>query len=103
MQQKKQYLEHNSASFSTPNQAELMQLHYQDLVQKGLQILSLEHRAVLVLHDLEDLPQKEVAEILAIPIGTVKSRLFNARKTIRKFLEKEGVSLGNQHLMKNKN
>lgn len=70
---------------------DLMQLHYQDLVQRGLQSLSLEHRAVLVLHDLEDLPQKEVAHILKLPLGTIKSRLFYARQELRKFLQQEGV------------
>ncbi len=69
----------------------LMQLHYQDLIQRGLQSLSLEHRAVLVLHDLEDLPQKEVADILQLPTGTVKSRLFYARQAIRTFLQQQGV------------
>jgi len=75
---------------STPD---LMQLHYQDLVQRGLDSLSFEHRAVLVLHDLEDLPQKQVAEILNIPLGTVKSRLFHARNSLKKFLERQGISL----------
>jgi RNA polymerase sigma-70 factor (ECF subfamily) len=93
VQQEKQLLQHNSHSMSSLNQTELMQLHYQDLVQKGLQSLSFDHRAVLVLHDLEDVPQKEVAAILDIPVGTVKSRLFHARKSIRNFLEKQGVSL----------
>ena len=68
-----------------------MQLHYQDLVQRGLRELSLEHRAVLVLHDLEDVPQKEVAQILDIPVGTVKSRLFHARDNLRQFLQQQGV------------
>ncbi len=72
---------------------DLMHLHYQDLVQRGLEGLSFEHRAVLVLHDLEDLPQKEVAQIMNIPVGTVKSRLFHARASMRKFLESEGVQL----------
>jgi RNA polymerase sigma-70 factor (ECF subfamily) len=93
IQQQKELLQNNSESISSLNQAELMQLHYQDLVQKGLQSLNFDHRAVLVLHDLEDIPQKEVATILDIPVGTVKSRLFNARKSIRNFLEKQGVSL----------
>ncbi len=70
---------------------DLMQLHYQDVVQRGLRSLSLEHRAVLVLHDLEDLPQKEVADILQLPTGTVKSRLFYARQAIRTFLQQQGV------------
>jgi RNA polymerase sigma-70 factor (ECF subfamily) len=68
-----------------------MHLHYQDLVQRGLAQISLEHRAVLVLHDLEDVPQKEVAQILGIPVGTVKSRLFHARDAMRQFLQKQGV------------
>ena len=68
-------------------------LHYQDVVKRGLANLSLDHRAVLVLHDLEDLPQKQVAKILDIPLGTVKSRLFHARSSLRKFLQREGISL----------
>ncbi|WP_156800524.1 sigma-70 family RNA polymerase sigma factor [Thalassoporum mexicanum] len=71
----------------------LAQLHYQDLVQRGLMQLSIEHRTVLVLHDLEELPQKEIAQILGIPVGTVKSRLFHARSSLRKFLESQGVEL----------
>ena len=59
----------------------------------GLAKLSEDHRAVLVLHDLEELPQKDIAEILSIPVGTVKSRLFHARSAIRKFLEAQGVEL----------
>ena len=78
---------------NSENNSDLIQLHYQDLVQRGLQTLNLEHRVVLILHDLEDLPQKEVAQILNIPVGTVKSRLFHARKTMRQFLQQQGVSL----------
>ncbi|PZU98398.1 MAG: RNA polymerase subunit sigma [Pseudanabaena sp.] len=74
-------------------QGGLTQIHYQDLMKRGLEKLSEDHRSVLVLHDLEELPQKEIAEILSIPIGTVKSRLFHARGAIRKFLEAQGVEL----------
>jgi RNA polymerase sigma-70 factor, ECF subfamily len=77
----------------TESAPDLMQLHYQDLVQRGLNNLSFEHRAVLVLHDLEDLPQKQVAEVLNVPVGTVKSRLFHARNSLRQFLEQQGISL----------
>jgi RNA polymerase sigma-70 factor (ECF subfamily) len=66
---------------------DLMQLHYRDLVQRGLQYLSLDHRTVLVFHDLEGIPQKEIAEILKLPLGTVKSRLFYAREQLRKFFQ----------------
>ncbi|MFM7382212.1 MAG: sigma-70 family RNA polymerase sigma factor [Microcystaceae cyanobacterium] len=70
---------------------DLMHLHYQDIVQRALASLSFEHRTVLVLHDLEDLPQKEIAEILQLPTGTIKSRLFYARQAIRTFLQTQGV------------
>ncbi len=72
---------------------DLMHLHYRDVVQRGLSNLSFDHRAVLVLHDLEDLPQKQIAEILNVPVGTVKSRLFHARNSLKKFLEQQGISL----------
>lgn len=75
------------------DRAEWQQLHYEDLVQRGLQSLSLEQRAVLVLHDLEDLPQQTVATILNVPLGTVKSRLHHARAALRQFLQQEGVQL----------
>lgn len=73
--------------------ADLNQSHYQDMVQRGLAQLSEEQRSVLVLHDLQDLPQKEIAQILDIPVGTVKSRLFHARTTLRSFFQQEGVQL----------
>ena len=86
-------LEAQIGAVADPGPEGLSQIYYQDLVQQGLQSLSLEHRAVLVLHDLKDLPQKEVAEILGIPPGTVKSRLHHARRSLRQFLETQGVSL----------
>ncbi|NJK37926.1 MAG: sigma-70 family RNA polymerase sigma factor [Oscillatoriales cyanobacterium RM2_1_1] len=71
----------------------LVNLHYQDIVERGLAQLSFEHRTVLVLHDLEDISQKEVADIIGVPVGTVKSRLFHGRAAMRKFLEHQGVNL----------
>lgn len=46
--------------------------------------LSPEHRAVIVLRDLEGLEEAQAAELLQVPVGTVKSRLFRARETFRK-------------------
>ena len=75
-----------------PQDSDLMQLHYQDLVKRGLEHLNLAHRVVIVLHDLEDIPQKEIAQILDIPLGTVKSRLHHARNTLKKFLQQQGIT-----------
>ena len=39
------------------------------------------------MHYLDELPVAEIAAVLGIPIGTVKSRLFHARKRLRTTLE----------------
>lgn len=73
--------------------SEIEDMHYQDLVQRSLRSLSFDRRCVLVLHDLEERPQKEIAEILGIPVGTVKSRLYHARIAMREYLKQEGLEL----------
>lgn len=85
-----QYLDQQQPFTTAPD---LRQLHYEDLVQRGLATLPLEYRSILVMHDLQGLPQKEIAEILNIPVGTVKSRLFRARGSLRTFFTEAGVSL----------
>jgi len=56
--------------------------------------LSPASRAVLMLHFQEDLPLVEVAAILAIPLGTTKSRLAYGLNSIRKHLKDAGGSHG---------
>lgn len=46
--------------------------------------LSPEHRAVLVLRDIEGLDEQQASQILAVQPGTVRSRLFRARTSFRK-------------------
>ena len=46
--------------------------------------LSPEHRAVIVLRDIEGLDEAQAAALLALPVGTVKSRLHRARDNFRK-------------------
>ncbi|MFG2054505.1 RNA polymerase sigma factor [Micromonospora sp. NPDC048930] len=53
-------------------------------VRDVLRRLSPEHRAMLVLRDMEDLDEKTVAAALHLPPGTVKSRLSRARASFRK-------------------
>jgi RNA polymerase sigma factor (sigma-70 family) len=53
-------------------------------VQDVLRRLSPEHRAVLTLRDLEGLGEEAVSALLAVPAGTVRSRLFRARNSFRK-------------------
>ncbi len=92
MTQEQEDILNNTLSVSQDT-SDLMQLHYQDLVAQALKQLSLDHRMILVLHDLEDISQKEISQILGIPTGTVKSRLFYARNAVRQYLTEKGVSL----------
>ena len=43
-------------------------------------------RATLLLHDIEGMPYEEIAQAVGCPLGTVKSRLFNARLQLRQHL-----------------
>lgn len=61
---------------------------YLDLYQ-ALQGLSDEHRLVVVLHHLEGYSVQEIAKMLKLPQGTVKSRLGRAREQLRRDLEEE--------------
>ncbi len=52
-------------------------------INRALHTLSPEFREVLVMHDIEGFGVAEVAEILDIPVGTVKSRIHRARNNLR--------------------
>lgn len=64
-----------------------LQQRRQAAVHQALQALSSEHRAVLVLYDLNGFSYEEIGSILGVPIGTVKSRLNRARHALREELE----------------
>jgi RNA polymerase sigma-70 factor (ECF subfamily) len=71
--------------WSEPEQAYL-ERHLSRPVTAALAALRPEFRAVVTLSDLMELPYRDVAETLAIPIGTVMSRLFRARQALRREL-----------------
>lgn len=60
------------------------------IVAAALKTLSPEHRQVLELAYFEHLTQREIAEKLGIPVGTVKSRTFKALRRMKDALEKAG-------------
>ncbi|MCB1645779.1 MAG: sigma-70 family RNA polymerase sigma factor [Pseudomonadales bacterium] len=55
-----------------------------EAITEVLKLLDTRHRAVLALHYLQDLEVNEIAMVLDIPPGTVKSRLHHAREAFRK-------------------
>src|SRR2546426_5610798 len=52
-------------------------------IEKALATLSDDHRRIVVLSDIEGLSYREIADVLEIPMGTVMSRLHNARKRLK--------------------
>ncbi len=63
-------------------------------VLRAIQDLPAEFRHAVVLSDLEDLSYAEIAEVMAVPVGTVKSRLFRGRRILQEKLHDYAVSEG---------
>lgn len=60
-------------------------------MRDAINALPLKHRLVVTLHYLQDFSLPEIAYILDLPLGTVKSRLHHARKALRVQLESQNV------------
>jgi len=67
-------------------ESDIERLDLRNQIQKVLNQLSPDHRTVVVLKDIEDLSQEEIADMLDCSIGTVKSRLSRARAQLRDLL-----------------
>jgi len=64
------------------------------LILRGLATLPPEFREALLLVDLQELNYQEVAEVLEVPLGTVKSRVSRGRALLRAALEKLAIAQG---------
>jgi RNA polymerase sigma-70 factor (ECF subfamily) len=60
-------------------------------LRQALAALSDTDRNVIVLREVLDLPYEDIATILAVPVGTVKSRLSEARRRLARQLSQEGL------------
>jgi len=76
------------SELSRPEHA-LEQAEEERRVQRALSRLSPEHRMVLVLKEIEGQKYDAMAEILQVPVGTVRSRLHRARLELRELLEQD--------------
>ena len=61
----------------------LEQKEIQQEVQRALTELDASDAAIILLRDLQDVPYEEVARVLNVPMGTVKSRLHRARRALK--------------------
>jgi RNA polymerase sigma-70 factor, ECF subfamily len=75
---------------TVPDHVAELDEEWKDL-QKAISSLSLQQRVVVVLYYINDLSLQEISEILEVPVGTIKSRLFYGRQTLKKYLESGGV------------
>jgi RNA polymerase sigma-70 factor (ECF subfamily) len=70
-----------------PSHEEMEAVVRRDQLERGFRRLTVEQRAVVVLHHYLDMPLADVAETLGIPAGTVRSRLFYAMRGLRAALD----------------
>src|SRR5579883_681980 len=70
--------------------ADLARLDNQELVQEQLSQLPPKYRVVLILRHLQDMTYEEMAEVLTMPIGTIKTHLFRARNLLKERLQSFG-------------
>ena len=55
----------------------------QEKLNRALDTLSDNHKAVVIMHDMQGIPHEQIAEVLGISCGTVRSRLFYARQALQ--------------------
>lgn len=66
----------------------LLRQELRQVVEQAVENLPPKLRTVLLLYDVEGLPYEEIAQVVGIPLGTVKSRLFMARTQVKRAVEK---------------
>ncbi len=74
-----------TASSDPRREANLSEL--QKRLNEAMQKLSHDHRAVVTMFDIQGMPHAEIAKILGISEGTVRSRLFYAHRQLQNYLE----------------
>ncbi|MDQ7779110.1 MAG: sigma-70 family RNA polymerase sigma factor [Planctomycetota bacterium] len=78
------------ASMARGPATDAMARDMRDVVHQIVHLLPEEYRAVIVLHYFEGVPYPDLGEILGLPLGTVKVRLFRGRELLREKLEALG-------------
>lgn len=67
-------------------ESQLESRQIQDVVQAAIATLDSDHRMVIVLRDIQEMSYEEIAEIVGVKVGTVKSRIHRARSELKKKL-----------------
>ena len=83
-----------AASWDEDPEGEFFRSIVDDQVLEAIDQLPEEYRTVVALSDLEDLSYGEIAEVMEIPVGTVKSRLFRGRRQLQRQLYEYALEMG---------
>lgn len=82
-------------AYEDPAPGEREQREMRRMIDKGLNKLSPKYREVLILHYLEDMQYKEIADILQIPSGTVGIRIKRAKEALKGVYKDMNMHYGN--------
>jgi RNA polymerase sigma-70 factor (ECF subfamily) len=86
------------ATFRAPEDEDPEGTYFNQIVDakvlEAIDALPEDFREVLVLSDVENMSYAEIAKMLNLPVGTVKSRLFRARRQLQKVLYDHAVEMG---------
>jgi len=82
----------HAAATARPDQA-LAGREASEILQAALQKLSPDLREAVILRDLQELEYREIAQVLAIPEGTVKSRINRGRAELARLLRKQKLAI----------
>ncbi|MES2087804.1 MAG: RNA polymerase sigma factor [Patescibacteria group bacterium] len=74
-------------AYDDPAGDEREQKEMRTMIDRGLNQLSPKYREILILYYLEEMPYKEIADILQVPAGTVGIRIKRAKVELKKLLE----------------
>ncbi|MDQ3076345.1 MAG: RNA polymerase sigma factor [bacterium] len=77
--------------YDDPDVREREQKEMRVLIDQELDHIPIKYRSVLILHYLEELPYKDIAEILKVPIGTVGIRIKRAKEMLKNKIDKEKI------------
>ncbi|OMP68464.1 RNA polymerase sigma factor SigW [Domibacillus epiphyticus] len=76
---------HVPSSHPLPEE-EVESLEVQETIHQAILLLPEKYRSIIVLKYIEELPLQEIADILDLPLGTVKTRVHRGREALRKHL-----------------
>ena len=86
-------LEEEGASASVRQDHALAGREASEILQAALQKLSPDLREAVILRDLQEMEYREIADVLGIPEGTVKSRINRGRAELARLLRKQKLAL----------